>query len=112
MWLLDVRSPRSDAECRGGDRHGAFIQTQGNCMSVRSLGVNMGFTQPLEALVLTRFVAFMDPATALIGSAAKIAGSLLTLRKLIACLGWYSLYTCEVVFADCSREHFAGDETN
>ena len=50
MWLLDLRSPRSDAQCRGGDRHGAFIQTQGNCMSVRSLGFNMGFTQPLEPL--------------------------------------------------------------
>ena len=24
MWLLDVRSPRSDAECGGGDRQGAF----------------------------------------------------------------------------------------
>ena len=55
IWLLDVRSPRSDAPCHGGDRHGAFIQTQGNCMSVRSLGVNMGFTQPLGALVLTCF---------------------------------------------------------
>ena len=54
----------------------------------------------------------MDPATALIGWAAKIEGPLLTLREPIACLGWYSLYTCEVVFADCSREHFVGDETN
>ena len=54
----------------------------------------------------------MDPATALIGWAAKIAGSLLTLREPSACVGWYSLYICEVVFADCSREHFAGDETN
>ena len=50
MWLLDVRSPRSDAECRGGDRHGAFNQTQRNFMSVLSLGFNMGFTQPLEPL--------------------------------------------------------------
>ena len=47
MWLLDLRSPRLDAQCRGGDRHGAFFQTQGNCVSVRSLGFNMGFTQPL-----------------------------------------------------------------
>ena len=54
----------------------------------------------------------MDPATALIGWAAKIAGSLLTLREPSACLGWYSLYIGEVVFADCSRERFAGDETN
>ena len=44
MWLLDVRSPRSDAECRGGDRHGAFNQTQRNFMSVLSLRVNIGFT--------------------------------------------------------------------
>ena len=50
----------------------------------------------------------MDPATALIGWAAKIAGSLLTLREPSACLGWYSLYIGEVVFADCSRERFAG----
>ena len=50
MLSLDVRSPRSDAECRGGDQHGAFIQTQGNCMSVRSLGFRMGFTQPLGPL--------------------------------------------------------------
>ena len=55
IWLLDVRSPRSDAPCHGGDRQGAFIQTQGNFMSVLSLGVNMTFTQPLEALVLTCF---------------------------------------------------------
>ena len=54
----------------------------------------------------------MDPATALIGWAAKIAGSLWTLREPSACLGWYSLYIGEVVFADCSRERFAGDETN
>ena len=54
----------------------------------------------------------MDPATALIGLAAKIEGPLLTLREPIACLGWYSLYTCEVVFADCSREHFVDDETH
>ena len=50
MWLLDVRSPRSDAECRGGDRQRAFIQTQRNFMSVLSLRVNIGFTQPLVLL--------------------------------------------------------------
>ena len=50
MWLLDVRSPRSDAQCRGGDQHGVFAQTHGNFMSVLSLGVNMGFTQPLVPL--------------------------------------------------------------
>ena len=50
MWSLDVRSPRSDAECRGGDRQGAFNQTQRNFMSVLSLGVDMGFTQPLGPL--------------------------------------------------------------
>ena len=48
MWLLDVRSPRSDAACRGGDRQGAFNRMQRNLMSVLSLGVNMGFTQPLS----------------------------------------------------------------
>ena len=44
MWSLDVRSPRSDAQCRVGDQHGAFIQTQRNFMSVLSLRVNIGFT--------------------------------------------------------------------
>ena len=71
--------------------------------------VQYGFHSAFGALVLS---AFMDPTTALIGLAAEIAGSLLTLREPIACLGWYSLYICEVVFADCSREHFVGDETH
>ena len=57
MWLLGVRSPRSDAQCRGGDQHGAFIQTQRNFMSVLSVGVNMGFTQPLVLFVFIYFVA-------------------------------------------------------
>ena len=30
MRLLDLRSPRSDAQCRGGDRQDAFNQTQRN----------------------------------------------------------------------------------
>ena len=50
MWLLDVRSPRSDVECRGGDRQGAFNRTQRIVMSMFSLGVNMGSTHPLEIL--------------------------------------------------------------
>ena len=50
MWLLYVRSPRSDAECRGGDRQGAFNRTRRNVLSMLSLGGNMGFTQPLEIL--------------------------------------------------------------
>ena len=50
MWSLDVRSPRSDAQCRGEDRQGAFNQTQRNFMSVLSLRVNIGFTQPLVPL--------------------------------------------------------------
>ena len=50
MWLLDVRSPRSDAQCRVGDRQGAFNQTQRNFMSVLSLRVNIGCTQPLVLL--------------------------------------------------------------
>ena len=50
MWLLDVRSPRSHAKCRGGDGQGAFNQTQRNFMRVLSLRVTMGFTQPLVLL--------------------------------------------------------------
>ena len=50
MLSIDVRSPRSDVECRGGDRQGAFNRTQRNFMSVLSLRVNMGFTQPLGPL--------------------------------------------------------------
>ena len=30
MWLLAVRSPLLDAECRGGDRQGAFNGTHRN----------------------------------------------------------------------------------
>ena len=48
MLSLDVRSPRSDAQCRGGDRQGAFSQTQRNFMSV--LRVNIGYPQPLVLL--------------------------------------------------------------
>ena len=50
MWLLDVRSPRSDAECPGGARQGTFNRTQRDVVSAFLLGVNMGFTQPLEML--------------------------------------------------------------
>ena len=50
MWLLDVRSPRSHAKCRGGDGQGAFNQTQRNFMSVLSLRVNIGYPQPLGPL--------------------------------------------------------------
>ena len=50
MWLLDVRSPHSHAECRGGARQGTFNRTQRNVVSVLSLGVNTGFTQQLEIL--------------------------------------------------------------
>ena len=42
MLSIDVRSPRSDAECRGGDRQGAFNRTQRNFKSALSLRVNMG----------------------------------------------------------------------
>ena len=41
MWLLDVRSPRSDAECPGGARQGTFNRTQRDVVSVFLLGVNM-----------------------------------------------------------------------
>ena len=50
MWFVDVRSPRSGAECRGGARQGSFDETQRNFMSVLSLGVHMVFTQPLVLL--------------------------------------------------------------
>ena len=50
MWLLDVRSPRSDAECTCGARQGTFNRRQRNVVSVFLLGVNMGFTLPLEML--------------------------------------------------------------
>ena len=82
MWLLDVRSPRSDAECRGGDRQGTFNQTQRNFMSVLSLGVDMGFTQPLFSCLdlfcrdisprSAYWSALMDPAAGLIYSAPVI----------------------------------------
>ena len=41
--VLDLRSPRSDAPCRGGDRQGANNR-------LFSLGVNTGFTQLLDIL--------------------------------------------------------------
>ena len=50
MWLLDVRSPRSDAECPGGARQGTFNRTQRDVVSAFLLGVNMGSTQLLEML--------------------------------------------------------------
>ena len=50
MWLHVVRSPRSDGECPGGARQGTFIRTQRDVVSVFLLGVNVGFTQPLEML--------------------------------------------------------------
>ena len=37
MWLLDVRSPRSEAQCRGGDRQGAFNRARRIVMSVHLL---------------------------------------------------------------------------
>ena len=50
MSLLDVHSLRSYAQCRGGDRQGAFNRTQRIVMSVHSLRVNMVFTSPLLLL--------------------------------------------------------------
>ena len=43
-------------QCRGGGRQRAFIQTQRNFTSVLSLRVNIGYPQPLGALVLICFV--------------------------------------------------------
>ena len=113
MWLLDVSSPRSEAQCRGGDRQGAFNRTQRIVMSVLALGVSMVFSQPLEILSWLVLSALMDPQRRLdwLGGKDRRLG-FDSVRKPIACLGWQSLYTCEVVLADCSREHFAGDETN
>ena len=54
MWSLDLRSPRSDAQCRGGDRQDAFNQTQRNFMSV--LRVNIWFHAAVSAPVLICFV--------------------------------------------------------
>ena len=75
MWLLDVRSPRSDAQYCGGDRHGAFIQTRRNLMSVLSLGVNMSFTQ----LCLDLFFREMSPRSAYWSALMDPAGALFTL---------------------------------
>ena len=57
MWLLDLRSLRSDAPCRGGDRQGALKRKQRIVVRMFSLGVNTGFTQLLDILVLICFVA-------------------------------------------------------
>ena len=57
MLSLDVRSPRSDVECRGRDRLGAFNRTQRNFMSVLSLRVNIWLPAAVGALVLICFVA-------------------------------------------------------
>ena len=83
MWLFYVRSPRSDAGCRGGDRQGAFNRTLRSVMSMLSLGVNMGFYASCldlfcrhTSLQSTCSIALMDPATALIGLAVKVEGCL------------------------------------
>ena len=71
----------------------------------------MTFTQPLEALVLTCFERVYGSRNRIDWLGGKDRRSAFDTER-ANCLGWYSLYTCEVVFADCSREHFAGDETN
>ena len=50
MWLLDVRSPRLDVECRGEDRQGALKRKQLIVISTFSFGVNIGSTQPLDKM--------------------------------------------------------------
>ena len=69
----------------------------------------MDFSQPLEILSWLVLSALMDPQRRLdwLGGKDRRLG-FDSVRKPIACLGWHSLYTCEVVLA----EHFAGDETN
>ena len=73
----------------------------------------MGFTQPLE--ILSSFVlgALMDPATALIGfcgQGRRLAFSSRGRQQVV----WDGLACAlaKCVLASCSREHFAGDETN
>ena len=50
MWLLGVHSPRSGAECRGGDRQGAFNRTQRNFMSVLFTRSRYGFHEAVGPL--------------------------------------------------------------
>ena len=75
MLSLDVRSPRSDVECRGGDRQGSFNRTHRNFMSVLPLRVNIGFTQPLVLLssfVLSRIGATICLLERVYGSRSRI----------------------------------------
>ena len=90
MWLLDVRSPPSDAECRGGARQGAFNITRRNFFECAFTRSQYGFHEAIGALVFICFVAKCGhdllfgarrwiPQLKLIGLAVKIAGWLLTL---------------------------------
>ena len=75
MWWVDVRSPCSDAPCRGKDRQDAFNRKHRIVMSVLFLGVNTGFTQPLEILssfVLSRHVATICLLERVGGSRSRI----------------------------------------
>ena len=57
MWLLDVRSPPSDAEYRCGARQLAFDRTRRNFFECAFIRSQHGFHEAVGALVLICVVA-------------------------------------------------------
>ena len=57
MWLLVVRSPRSDEECPGAGRQGTFNRTQRDVVRVFLSRSQHGFHSAVGGVVSTCFVA-------------------------------------------------------